>query len=223
MTSTSDVAEEKPSSYKQYVKIQSHRRPCLQNLNEFLVEPDHTKCSAGESRIKVLSYCDSPTPTVENLEPKDLRNVLVKGFYGLEKVRGRMIIVENASANTVETLGAHLDVNPLFFASHLHAPSPGVKSQTPQSALLPSQIRGLDFISCHYHRILSFERLPHVIPKQLFRECHYLRKVVLLPPTRGVRIGMSQHSCSISKLSHSPTSWLCKFGGERILCSQYRH
>ena len=200
---------EKPS-YGQYVEAQSNRNPSLKNLTGLLASARLDADQHSGSRIHALEFFSQSIPVNNVIDRGSLASYATEDFSRKEKLCGRILLVENPSVDIIEILGSSLDINPLFFASHVHAPSPGITSQTPQSALLPSQLKSLGFVTHHYHKILSFEGLPSLLPEKLFRDANYPRKVVLLPATRGARIGIAQHCCSVLQVKVEPTKWFCK-------------
>lgn len=201
--------EAKKPSYRSYVEAQSAHNPCLRDLNQFIVSGSMEPDQQSQSHIHALEFSHQSILRNSLVKKADLEPYLRECSAIKEKLCGRVLVVENPSVDVVEILGSGLDINPLFFASHIHAPSPDITSQTPQSALLPSQLKALNFVTHHYHKTLSFEGLPSPPPRKLFRDAHYPRKVVLLPPTRGARIGIAQHCCSILQVNARPEQWFC--------------
>ena len=91
---------------------------------------------------------------------------------------------------------SYLNIDPLFFASHIHSPKKTLDTQTPDLATLPSRSRPGNYISIQYHRTLVFE---NVVPpaNKLFRDANLDRKVMVLPWTSTKRIGLAQHCVSV--------------------------
>lgn len=194
-------------SYRRYVEAQCLRNPCLRDLTKFLATQSADEKLHFESRIASLEFYGPSAPRYEIIDQRDLGQALKKD-YKQNKPNGRVLVVENPSANIIETLGSYLNIDPIFFASHLHAPSPNAASQTPQTALLPSQLKDQNFTAHHYHRVLSFDRQVSLTTK-LFRKANCPRKVVILPQTRDVCIGIAQHCCSIYQISAGCQPWSC--------------
>ncbi|KAI4143272.1 MAG: hypothetical protein LQ340_007059 [Diploschistes diacapsis] len=136
------------------------RNPCLRNLLKFLTLPIHNDKQKIRTTIQALDLYGQSPPHSTTIDPRDLEIHLTKGLVGKHELQGRVLIVEDPSADTVETVGSCLNIDPLFFASHLYAPAPDVHSQTPQAAILPSQLKGQGFIAHTYHRVLKFDAIP---------------------------------------------------------------
>lgn len=185
------------------------RNPCLRNLLKFLTLPIHNDKQKIRTTIQALDLYGQSPPHSTTIDPRDLEIHLTKGLVGKHELQGRVLIVEDPSADTVETVGSCLNIDPLFFASHLYAPAPDVHSQTPQAAILPSQLKGQGFIAHTYHRVLKFDAIPPSAGK-IFRNAYCPRKVVLLPPIRDTYVALAQHCCSILQVKTHCEPWLCK-------------
>lgn len=59
----------------------------------------------------------------------------------MHECRGRIVIVEDLSKAIIETLGSCLDVDPLFFASHINGPKMDIASSKPSMVMPPSKLR----------------------------------------------------------------------------------
>ncbi|KAF2141143.1 uncharacterized protein K452DRAFT_327339 [Aplosporella prunicola CBS 121167] len=116
-------------------------------------------------------------------------------------------MIEDLTPAIVEILGSVLQLDPLFFASHLQPPWPDISVQTPDMAMLPSRLRVDKYINIHYHRTVVFND-PEIPQKQLLRPSNVYRKVVVLPKTKGFHIGLAQHCCSIYKTTLPNQEWI---------------
>lgn len=123
------------------------------------------------------------------------------------EVFGRMLIIEDLTKEIVELLDYELDIDPLFFAMHLHtAQKNGKYRQSPGTVTLPSRILSKDFININinYHRAISFDKVtPSGI--RLLRDSVIDRKVVVLPSTT---IGLAQHCASILRVKQKNGAWI---------------
>ncbi|KAH6669879.1 hypothetical protein B0J14DRAFT_565652 [Halenospora varia] len=119
----------------------------------------------------------------------------------------RLLIVEDLTKDVVELLGSYLDINPLFFASHIDGPYVEMSLSRPSTATLPSKTKTQNFLSLHYQHAIEFESQP-LAPRKLFCDGNVARKVVILPPTKNMHIGLVQHGCSIWKGATKKNSWL---------------
>lgn len=117
-----------------------------------------------------------------------------------------MIIIEDLSKEIIELLGSSLDLDPIFFAGHLHTAWENRQAQTPHQCSLPSQAQRQNFVNIHYHRVIDFDDV-EVPAKQILRYMNIDRKVVIYPISEGKRIGMVQH-CTSVLLSRKGLSWL---------------
>ena len=121
--------------YQALVERQRARNPCLSMLCKFLAS-----CANERNACKIVSLDfvkGSLKPQREDVEERDIRAKLI---HRLDKERdeilqGRLLIIEDLNPNVIEVLGNTLNVDPLFFASHIHAPGRGQTTfQTPESS-----------------------------------------------------------------------------------------
>ncbi|OJD31448.1 mg2+ transporter zinc transport protein [Diplodia corticola] len=194
------------AKYQQFVTEQSERNPSIKSLTRFLADKgqEHFRCRLALSQF----WADSDEPETCEISLQKLGEILKETQKVETRVlRGRILVVEDLTRDVVEVLGSSLHVDPLFFASHLHSPWPNVSTQTPDMALLPSRRRTDRYINIHYHRTIVFKDT-ELQMRELLRTSNVRRKVVLLPKTKGVRIGLAQHSCSILKTFLPNKSWI---------------
>ena len=194
-------------SYQSYVTAQGERNPCLLNLCRFLASPNPKQ---NNCRIATLDFLSgAKAPTTRSVEISCLRSV-IEGAYDINSnLLGQILLVEDLTKDVIEVLGSCLDIDPLFFATHIHAPWMEISTQTPDVATLPSRTRPRKFINIHYHRTIV---LPNVAApvRKLLRDANVYRKVVILPSTKDTRIGLAQHCCSVFKSMRTDKSWLCR-------------
>lgn len=194
-------------SYRDFVIAQSERNPSLKNLCKFLTD------TATQPRlhcdITSLDFFDDG-PRIRSICTPDRLSISLRDTWVRKGgARGRMLIIQDLTIEVVEILGSALDIDPLFFAAHLHSPWPDISTQTPETAMLPSRIMSNPYINMHYHRTIKFDDIE--IPKRkLFRNSNVHRKVMVLPKTKGVRLGLAQHCCSVFKSSNFGEQWTCK-------------
>lgn len=215
---------EKSSPYYSYVKAQAGRNPSLTNLIEFLSQhPKSGWPSQKECRIASLDFREGEhRPEILNVGLDGLSSLLKdswdsgndSGGNHNGKVRGvlcgRIIIIEDLTPSLVEELGSHLDIDPLFFASHLHAPSFDTGTQLPDSATLPSRYKPQKFTNLHYHRTIVFDS--DSLPSgTLIRDTIIPRKVAVLPQIKKTRIGLAQQCTSIYKIGKPGGFWIGMF------------
>ncbi|KAI9690068.1 MAG: hypothetical protein M1820_010046 [Bogoriella megaspora] len=193
-------------SYRAYVERQCTRNPSLTNLSRFLSkrDPDRNVC-----RIESLDFFkNSAKSSQTSLEVADVRSQLSQGIAKESDgaLLGRLLIIEDLTRDLVEALGTTLDIDPLFFASHIHTPWKAQESfQTPDQATLPSRSRPKDYANFHYHRSLTFEKAPP--GRKLLRKANVDRKVIILPGTPPRLIGLAQHCVSVLRV-HRGSHWI---------------
>ena len=188
-------------SYSSYVVAQSKRNPCLQNLCQFI----SGDCREYDCKIVSLEFfAQDEKPRRTDLDPLELEALLNTDVYGCQ---GRLIIVEDLSTAIIETLGSYLDIDPLFFASHVHGPTVDIASSKPSIAILPSKALTQNFLSVQYQRTVDFGACSPA-PRKMLRNSNVPRKIVLLPPIKNRSIGLEQQSCSILLSTTKSKPWL---------------
>lgn len=164
-------------SYKSYVATRTQRNPCLQNLCHFL---QNDTLSQYACRIVCLDFSSvSGPPRRRGLDLEDLPLLLRNTTKTRHDLCGRLLIVEDLPSDVVETLGSLLDIDPLFFASHIDTFQSDIATTRPSRVTLPSTTRSQNFLNLHYHRAIEFENLDS--KKVLHRDMNVPRKVKILP------------------------------------------
>ncbi|KAL4748043.1 hypothetical protein BDW72DRAFT_161486 [Aspergillus terricola var. indicus] len=191
-------------SYREFVDAQKHNNPCLAGLSNFLCDSD---LGRRPCRILKLDFTadDGICPEIQYVEPEQLH----KDIYPASgKGRRRLLIIEDLRCDIIQILGAAYNIDPVFFASHLHAPFRQMNNQTPNLALLPSRQRKQNFVNFQYHRAVELKgNVENEI--KLTRDMNVDRKVAVLLPVEGTRIALVQHSCSVILLPEGGEGWLC--------------
>jgi len=194
-------------TYREFVKSQRRNNPCLAGLDRFFSgpDPDRRRC-----RILSLTFTDdgkSGKSLHEFLEIEDLPSAI---YCNSLKETGRILVIEDLCQDIIELLGTACKIDPLFFASHLHAPFRDMDAQTPNLAILPSRMRRQNFINMHYHRTIEIqENIENVTG--LVRDMNVSRKVSVLAPLAGRRVSLIQHACSVLLFDEGKPKqgWLC--------------
>ena len=199
-------------AYEAHVERARLRKPSLSSLCQFLSTPhsNHEPCRSAS-----LDFIRSGEIRVSGeLNYEGLRSTLGVDHVGdlpceSKKVQGRILIVEDLDKRTVELLGSTFDIDPMFFAGHIHALWNGQDTQLPDQCILPSQSKRQPFMNIHYHRILSFDK---IMPpaKKLLRRMNVDRKVVILPVSKDRYIGLAQHCISVL-LARGNAFWTCMY------------
>lgn len=191
-------------SYKSYVTARAQRNPCLRDLCEFL---QNDIGSQGACRIACLEFSpQSGPPTRRSLDLDGLGSLLRNTARGREDLCGRIMIVEDLSSDVVETLGSLLSIDPLFFASHIGTFQRNIATIRPSTVTLPSTTRSQKFLNLHYHRVIEIEELKS--KQSLSRDMNVPRKVKVLPPLKGINVGLARHCCSILRIEGKDGLWL---------------
>lgn len=212
-----------PKSYREHVGVQASRTPCVSNVLSFLSpqKARHWPCRVaaldfyvGASRPVLRTAVDACDVLQEVREPNTMEHC--DGYAKVKKpLQGKILIIEDLTPDLVENLGYCLDIDPLFFALHLHsARKTGSEFQSPEIAVLPSKLKRNHYASFIYHRAVVFD--PASPPKgKLLRNSCVDRKVVVLPSTN---IGLAQHCASVIKITRKGNFWL---GEQRISAPFY--
>jgi hypothetical protein len=188
-------------SYSDYTVTQSKRNPCLRNLSQFLAN-DGEKQDCRIVSLEFLTQDEKPLRVDLNLP--ELEAVL---NADVSDGQGRLVIIEDLSKAIIETLGSLLDIDPLFFASHIHGPNVDIASSKPSIAVLPSKVMSQNFLSVQYQRAVDFGACS-MAPRKMLRDSNVPRKVVVLPPIKNTYIGLEQQSCSVLLSTTKSKSWL---------------
>lgn len=194
-----DTKAHQPISYKSHVKTLCSNNPCLQNLASFLADP-HTP--AHGCRVAALDFTEgAPSPSIRaDVKVRHLSQELHDDIqvHGNAKLQGRILVIEDLTAEVIELLGATLDIDPLFFSMHLHVVSrTGMRHQTPDQATLPSRLSAQNFTNMSYHRAFTYDNVS-VDGGRLQRDTIIDRKLIFLPSTT---IGLVQHCISVIRIN----------------------
>lgn len=198
-TSTSGMSElpnkDQIRSYKSFVTAQTQRNSCLQNLSEFF---ENDTVNQHACRIVCLEfYSSSGPPSHRSFDLDGLTLMLRNTVKENDDICGRLLVVEDLSSDVVETLGSLLNIDPIFFASHIDTFQIDIATARPSANTLPSTKRSQNFLNLHYHRVLEFENLES--KQGLLRDMNVPQKVVILPQLKGTNVALARHCCSILK------------------------
>src|ERR1035437_7283053 len=109
-------------SYSDYVLAQSKRNPCLHNLCRF-IRDGTARAGCKIASLEFLGSEEQPRRVDLNLSQLELIT-----NADVDTCQGRLIIVEDLNKPIIEAVGSSLDIDPFFFASHIHGPSVDIKS-----------------------------------------------------------------------------------------------
>lgn len=198
--------------YRSRVKAQMERNPSLVGLYDFLSQPGaRPRCS----RIVSLDFAaHDKSPTCRLIQPTDLALEVHKPrpspHPGAPIQSGQILIVEDISPEEIEIVGGALELDPCFFASYISRTWRNLKAQDPQACTLPSRERRQGFVPLYYHRTIVAHGLePHTA--QLLRTCNHPRKLFVLSPVKGQRLGLAQHACVVSSMVRADGRWIGQY------------
>jgi hypothetical protein len=201
-----------PKPYTQFVLTQRPRNPSLGNLCHFLTQ----SISRKPGNITCLSFSDiDESPSRGDLNIAELESLLKvlttdnrdhDTSTNTSQPQGRILLIEDPEKDVIELLGSQLNIDPFFFASHIHGPTVTAQISKPTSVILPSETARQNFLSLQYHRALEFGKDAAAL-RRLSSDGNMQRKVMLLPAMRNTRIGLAQQSCSVLKTS-TKKGWL---------------
>ena len=203
-------------SYRSRVAALCHRQPCLLHLSKFLSHSYPTGDEQGQ--IACLEFYGSGmVPGVERLSVNELALRLQRASLHHHKnekgqsVLGRILILEELTAQTIEMVGSALNVDPLFFAAHLHTSRTEQTVTSPPVKVLPSRAWKGDLFHIRYSRPLVFYAdTTHATPRKLLCKANVRRKASVSNSPNGVSIGTVQREISILTCKKEGECWLCE-------------
>ena len=180
-------------SYKAFVTARANRDPSLRSLSDFLTEESTTRddCSGICLDIPIGNH----PPTRRLIDSRKVAALLDNKWGNDSKICGRILIVEDLCQSMVEALGSRLNIDPLFFASHMDTNEINMAASRSSVATLPSTTRSHNFLNLHYHRVINIEE--RKTKETLFRDMNIRRKVQIIPQNNGLSIGLVRHCCSV--------------------------
>ena len=181
-------------SYKTLVARRTSPNPCLQDLSSFLSRK--IVCQRAFRAVCMEFFTENRPPYSQRIDLNSLTSLLSNTRKGSNDCCGRILIIEDPCQDVVEILGSMLDIDPLFFASHIDTHEEiNMTTARPSVTTLPSTARSQNFLNLHYQRVIQCDN-PR--PRQtLLRNMNLRRKVKMLPQTGGITIGLVRHCCSI--------------------------
>lgn len=197
-------------SYTDYVKALCLRNPCLLNLFSFLSYPSRRQHACHVAALDFRKNIDHPiTRFIADIDylPDELHAAKCKEdeIYHNHPLQGRILVIEDLTKDVVELLGSTLEIDPLFFAMHLHTiHRTGMRHQTPDEATLPSRLLDQNYMNFSYHRPITCDALAP-FGGRLMRDTAIDRKLVFL---RSTTIGLAQHCASVIKFELSSGFWI---------------
>jgi hypothetical protein len=145
---------------------------------------------------------------LRNLDLEGLTRMMQSADEENEDLLGRILIVEDLTAAIIELLGSSLEIDPLFFASHLHAARSEKTAQQPDVRLFPSTTKSLKFLCASHHRPLTF--VGKNIPRRVVCDANVRRKASCFSAFKGIGVGISQHLFSAFMSRKEGRAWVGK-------------
>jgi len=199
--------------YSQYIQGLCSRNPSLRTLHSFLVNPNARSHGCPITALDFRHGTSLPESRAIYDLDQLINEVRFETSSSMRKepsgadgqVHGRLLIIEDLTAEIIQLLGSELDLDPLFLATHLHTVHrTGMRHQTPDDATLPSRLRGRDYLNVSYHQPVSSD-VPYTSGNRFSLDTGIDRKLVFL---RATNIGLVQHRVSIIKVRQSSGHWL---------------
>ncbi len=199
-------------TYKDYVKALCHRTPSLLTLSRYLNNP---KARRDGCRVAAIDFRQGKREPITRYIPDvDCLPSEIHGKAELSHgnnpdphshpLQGRILVIEDLTIDIIELLGSELDIDPLFFAMHLHTiHRTGTRHQIPDEAALPSRVRCKDYINLSYQRPVVCETIGS--GEKWIRNSAVDRKLVQL---RSTTIALAAHCASVIKISRSNAPWI---------------
>ena len=178
-------------SYRSFVAAQSQRFSSLQELTDFL---DRSPASQRICPIKILEFLEG-SRNHYSLDLEGLATLLQGTAHTNKSLHGRLIIIEDLSTDLIEILGCSLNIDPLFFASHIDTSRADITRARPSLASLPSTIRSQKFVNLHYHQVLELDSQRS--RQALSLDMNLGRKVTILPQLKGSNIRLARYYYSV--------------------------
>ncbi|KAH7122119.1 hypothetical protein B0J13DRAFT_589427 [Dactylonectria estremocensis] len=194
-------------SYKDFVSHRARLNPCLSGLADYL---SSTPRNDSTTIVIDFPHNDSPPSTPIPIAESDCPKII----DGVTSAT-RFIFVEDIGPRLISLLGALLDVDPVFFASHISTDLRNLEiAVPPPSAVLPPSIvseRG--YLHLHYQQVVSLG------PADALKDTAYSlksnsnipRNIRRLPPLSGTQLALARACCSVlvKKIANGSSICLC--------------
>ena len=194
-------------SYQSRVESLCWRYPHLRNLSDFLDKDVHHKLG----RIACLEFRKgSVTPTHRELKLDDVADCWRPRKES--DLQGQILIVEDLTKELIETLGSGLNIDPVFFARHVHLSRTDESTCSGHARLLPSVTSKKPFITIYANLNIVFEATDNPPPPNLQCSSNVQRKIGILAPafTKGLYFGSVSRITSLIRIPLSHDTWICE-------------
>lgn len=204
-------------TYGDYVTALCQRNPSLTTLSEFLRRPDPRMNGCQIASLDFRKGTFKPiirhVPDIDCLFGELHGKAEADASRLAEETRGhpllgRILVFEDLTVGAIEVLGSELDIDPFFFAMHLHTlHRTASKHQIPDEAALPSRNRTKDYMNISYQRPVICDTFGDSGGKWV-RDTAVDRKLVLL---RSTTIALAAHVISVNVVRRRNGFWIGKF------------
>lgn len=206
------------TSYTGFINIRSRANPCIKGLAEHIKRP-----KLSQSTVVLLEYSAS-----DNAPPCPMKRDIVRPESELPKlfgkveasnpISGRVLLVENIHSGLIELLGQHLDIDPIFFASHITTDHQGIDKAPPNPSLAfyPSQISERRHLHCHYQQVIDLGKA-HGLKDSVYllqTDANVPRNIRRLPTLSGGQLALTRGCCSIV-LRRLGKIWYSKYSSRK--------
>ena len=142
-------------SYQSYIAAQTRRNSCLQNLFKFLIDNSR---SGRSCRITCLEFSSvSHVSNSKNLDLNGLANLLHNQAKKNDRLRERILIIEDLFKDIIQMLDSNLNIDSFFFAFHINASHSEIVTTRSYMTILSLAVKSQNFLTLHYHRALEFK------------------------------------------------------------------
>jgi len=191
--------------YLRRILEECQHRPSLKNLADFYLEAS----SRHNCRFIYLEFlATAATPRVVSMNQEEVKETLKEYHESTEDVLGRILIIEDLTTDVIEFVGSSLNIDPLFFAVHLHSSRSEKTAEKPDVRLLPSMSKRLKFVSTLYHRPLTVSGCS--IPLHMRSDMNVRRKAGFYQRGNEPIVGQVQAIFSATMVPRSGKRWLGK-------------
>jgi len=203
-------------SYEDFIEVRSRTNPCISGLAQYVRQ---SPLLFGNSKFVLVDYAaiGGGPPDSREITEAELSQLQMSPSHSTPRPQHqqRVLLVENIRPQALLLLGEALDVDPVFFASHVKTDFQDIENAPPPPslALPPSQLAQRGFLHIHYQQVIdlgcstAFNTSSYILKT----DSNAPRNVRRLPPLSGRQLGLARGCCSMLLLSWPPGSWICEF------------
>ncbi|KAL8329180.1 hypothetical protein RB597_004760 [Gaeumannomyces tritici] len=196
-------------NYREFIAFRSQANPCIAGLNAYAAR---LVAIPNTPRLTLLDYLGDATVPEKSRPVTDTAELDRLLASPAPNLKGRVLLVENITADLVSALGSTLDVDPAFFAGHIATDFQDIEKAPPPPSLafLPSRIAEKGFLHAHYQLVIDLGSADEFVglPYAFKTESNVPRNVRRLPPLSGRQLALARGCCSILVTSFG-RQWVC--------------